>query len=99
MFLATNVDAAADARADVVMAKEGLKVKLALLMQQSNEPTVNAQERHAYASDEYRKYLEETLKPAVRNDHHNELKRKAAEATIDAWRTQEASIRATGKIG
>jgi hypothetical protein len=99
MFLALNVEKAAKARADKVMAEEGRKVKKALLMQQSNESNVNAQERHAYASPEYDKYLKETLGPAIYDDHFYELKRKSAEATIDAWRTQEASHRASGKIG
>jgi hypothetical protein len=99
MFLATNVEKAAKARADKVMAEEGRKVKKALLMQQSNESVVSAQERFAYASPDYGTYLEKTLRPAIYEDHFCELKRKAAEATIEAWRTQEANERASGKIG
>ena len=99
MFLATNVENAAKARADKVMAEEGRKIKKALLMQQSNESNVNAQERYAYAHPDYDKYRKETLGPAIYNDHFHELKRKVAEATVDAWRTQEASNRTLGKIG
>ena len=99
MFLATNIEEAARARANKVLAEEGRKIKKALLMGQSNEKHSTERERFAYAHPEYDEYNQSTLGPAIYNDHYHELKRKAAESTIDAWRTQEASHRALGKIG
>jgi hypothetical protein len=55
---------------------------------------VNAQERDALISPEYAEQIE-VLRQAVFNDELQKSHREAAQATIDAWRTQEASNRIT----
>lgn len=97
-YLRDSVEEAAQARANKVYLTEFRKTKKALLMQDCNEEAVNAQERYAYAHRDYQEVLQ-GLKEAVRQDARHEFRRKAAEAKIEAWRTQQANFRGMGKIG
>lgn len=96
-WLRDNVEDAAQARANKVYLTEFRKVKKAELMKQCNEEAVNAQERYAYAHPEYSKILD-GLKEAVLQDARCEFRREAANAKIEAWRTQQANYRGMGKI-
>jgi hypothetical protein len=96
-YLASNVEASAEARANKVFMVEGRKVKKAQLMNQSNEPSEAAKERFAYSHEEYQDHLE-ALKQAIYEDAKHEFRRAAYNATIDSWRTQNANIRAAEKV-
>ncbi len=96
-YLRDSVESAAQARANKVYLTEYRKTKKAELMQKSNEEAVNAQERFAYAHLEMKEMLL-GLKEAVYQDARHEFLRKAADAKIEAWRTQQASQRTMGKI-
>jgi hypothetical protein len=54
--------------------------------------SVSAQEREAYASDEYTKHLR-ALQMAIEIDEKHKFMRVAAEAKINAWQTMSANYR------
>lgn len=96
-YLARNVEPAAEARANKIFMVEGRKVKKAQLMGKCNEQAVGAQERYAYSHPDYLAHLEE-MKAAIYEDAKHEFRRDAYNATIEAYRTQQANIRAATKI-
>ncbi len=96
-YLAKNVEASAEARADKWLKVEGRKVKKAKLMSECNEPSEAAKERFAYAHIDYELYLQETAY-TIYEDAKHEFRRDAYNATIEAWRSQQANIRAAEKI-
>ncbi len=96
-YLRDSVEDAAQARADKVYLTEYRKTKKAELMSSCNEEAVNAQERFAYAHPEMKEMLR-GLREAVYVDARHEFLRKAADAKISAWQTQQASQRVMGKI-
>ncbi len=96
-YLAKNVEAAAKARAEKVYKEEGRKVKKAQLMNMSNEPSEAARERFAYSHEDYSAYLIE-MKAAIYENAKHDFRRDAYSATIEAWRTQQANIRAAERV-
>jgi hypothetical protein len=103
-FLRRNAFVAAKARAERIYCEEFRKSKKAILMKEfaakHNGPgdlPLGAQEREAYASKEYQEHLL-ALKIAVENDEKSRFGALSAQATIDAWRTQQANERTMGKI-
>lgn len=96
-YLRDNGDAAAQAKANRIYLVEYRKVKKAELMKQSNHEATNAQETFAYAHSEYKEFLL-GLKEAVYQDAKHDFMREAANAKIEAWRTQQANQRTMGKI-
>ena len=64
-----------------------------MLMKRSMENSVNAQEREAYAHEEYTAHLK-AIQEAVENEEYLRWKLVAAEAMVEVWRSQEASKRA-----
>ena len=95
-WMRDNADAAAAAAAEVIRAEEDLKSTLALVASASTAATIAAQEREARASVAVRKAIEERV-AAVYADRKFRLRYAAAEARIEAWRTQQANARAEGK--
>jgi hypothetical protein len=69
----------------------------AILMKQSLETAVNAQEREAYSHADYIKLLE-GLREAVETEERLRWEMVAAQARVEVWRSQEASNRAMDKI-
>jgi predicted Zn-dependent peptidase len=103
-FLRNNAFAAAKARAERIYLEEFRKSKKAILMKEAaakhngpNDLAIGAQERDAYASEEYQTLLL-GLKAAVENDEKCRFGALSAQAVIDAWRTQQANERTMGKI-
>ena len=86
----------ADAKAERVFLEEFRKSKKALLMKDSLEPTIGAQERDAYAHAEYIKLLE-GLRDAVAIEEKLRWDLIAAQARVDIWRTEQANLRNEGK--
>jgi hypothetical protein len=70
----------------------------AKLMGQSNEKSVNAQERFAYSHPEYEAHLK-LLQAAREDDEIHAYKFKAADKKLEVWRTQQSNQRAMGKTG
>jgi hypothetical protein len=60
------------------------------------ETAIGAQEREAYAHEEYKQLLN-GLKAAVEVEEELRWALVAAQARIEVWRSQEASNRAEGK--
>ena len=65
-------------------------------MKRSMETAIGAQEREAYAHEEYRQLLE-GLKVAVEAEEELRWALVAAQARVEVWRSQESSKRAEGK--
>ena len=95
-YILKNASKFAIARSDRVFIEEFRKSKKALLMQQSNEKVIAAQERDAYAHEEYIELLE-GLREAVRVEEGLRWELIAAQARIEIWRSQEATNRAQDK--
>jgi hypothetical protein len=86
----------ADAKAQRVFLEEFRKSKKALLMKQSIESALGAQERDAYAHAEYVELLK-GLKEAVAIEEKLRWDLIAAQARVDIWRTEQANLRNEGK--
>jgi hypothetical protein len=86
----------ADAKAQRVYLEEFRKSKKALLMKQSIEGALGAQERDAYAHAEYVELLK-GLKEAVAIEEKLRWDLIAAQARVDIWRTEQANLRNEGK--
>jgi len=86
----------ADAKAQRVYLEEFRKSKKALLMKQSIESALGAQERDAYAHAEYVELLK-GLKEAVAIEEKLRWDLIAAQARVDIWRTEQANLRLEGK--
>lgn len=96
-YLRTNAPKAAEAKAHRVYMEEFRKTVKAQQMAKLNNLPVNAQEREAYRSDEYKSHLD-ALKAAVYQDELNRWGMVAATSVIEAWRTQNANQRGMGKL-
>lgn len=96
-YLRRNANAAAKARAERVYVEEYRKVVKSTQMQKFEGLAIGIQERNAYAPPEYRQHLE-ALKQAVQLDEACRWGLVAAQATLDAWRTQQANKRTEAKI-
>lgn len=86
----------ADAKAQRVFLEEFRKSKKALLMKQSIEGALGAQERDAYAHAKYIELLE-GLRNAVAIEEKLRWDLIAAQARVDIWRTEQANLRNEGK--
>ena len=92
-WLRDNAVACAKARATRIYLEEYRKSIKALLMSKYQDLSVSAQERESYAHDDYISHLK-TLKEAIYQDERLRFFRASAEVKIEAWRTQQANIRA-----
>lgn len=95
--LIANAGKAAKARAERVYLEEFRKTIKSLQMQKYEGLAIGIQERNAYASAEYQQHLQ-ALKEAVQADEKCRWSMVAAQATLDAWRTQQANRRSESKI-
>jgi len=96
-FLRYKAKEAAEAKAHRLYMVEYRKTMKANVMQTHLDKPLAAQEREAYRSEEYIAHLD-ALKAAITQDVFYEWGRAAAEATIEAWRTQNANRRGEGKL-
>ena len=87
----------ANAKATRIYLEEFRKSKKALLMKQSLETAVNAQERDAYSHPEYLQLLND-LRAAVEAEETLKWHMVAAEARIEVYRTVSANNRALDKF-
>ena len=91
-FIQANAGKLAKAKAERIYIEESLRSTKSLQMQQHAGMTVSAQEREAYASDEYRTALE-GLKAAVEAEESLRWMMIAAQAKVEVWRTISANDR------
>ena len=89
-----NPEDAAAARANRLKLEYMLKHTKAMIMMGYKNIPVSAQERNAYNDKRYVQAIEDLCK-AVYKDELQKGYREAATTTIDAWRTQQASLRVT----
>jgi hypothetical protein len=95
-FLRTSAQEAAEARANVKYLAEFLKSKKAQIANSLNAKSIAAAESQALADPAYLQVLD-GYKVAVEKDAFHSFKREAAAAMIDAWRTQQSTLRAEGR--
>jgi hypothetical protein len=95
-FIRDNASAYAQAKAHVIYMTEYRKSLKAMLMTKCRDETIGAQERFAYAHQEYREHLM-ALSQAVEEQERLRWLMVAAEAKIEVWRSLESSARAEGR--
>lgn len=95
-YLRTNARPAAQARANRIYMEEYRKVVKAQIMRENAGLPLGAQEVAACSDARYKQHLE-ALQSAVEKDEYNRWMMVAAEAKIEAWRTQQANARAEAK--
>jgi len=91
-YIIKNAEKFAKAKAERIYLEEFRKSKKAILMKESFEETVGAQEREAYAHPEYKELLE-GLRAAIEREEKLRWDLVAAQARVDVWRSIEASNR------
>ena len=96
-YLRDNALPSAKARAERLYMEDYSKVVRAELMNQSNETAIGAQERFAYSHPDYAAHLD-ALRTAIELDEKHRFLLRAAEAKVEAWRSQQANQRAMGRI-
>lgn len=87
----------AQAKANRIYLEEYRKSLKAILMKRSMENAIGAQEREAYAHEEYVELLK-GLKEAVEIEEKLRWDLIAAQARVEVWRSQEASSRMESKL-
>ena len=91
-WLRDNAETAAKNRAERLYLEDYSRSLKALIMSEHLAEPLGAQERHAYSDIRYRNHLE-ALKISIYEDEKGRFLRSAAEAKIEAWRTQQANER------
>jgi translation elongation factor EF-Ts len=95
-YLRSNARAAAQAKANRIYAEEYRKVIKGQIMREHSNVALGAQEAIAYSDPRYAQHLK-AIQEAVEKDEYNRWMMTAAEAKVEAWRTQQANQRAEGK--
>ena len=95
-YILANAKKFAKAKAERVYLEEYRKSLKAILMKQSMEGAVNAQEREAYSHADYVQLLH-GLKEAVEIEEKLRWDLIGAQARVKIWRTEQANNRAEGK--
>lgn len=96
-YIIANANKFAKAKSERIYLEEYRKSLKALLMKRSLEESIGAQEREAYAHEEYRELLQ-GLKTAVEIEEKLRWDLIAAQARVEIWRTEQANLRAEGKV-
>ena len=97
-YLRDNARKAAQAKAERIYLEEYRKVVKALLMREVASESLGGQEARAYADKRYTTHLE-ALQGAIERDEYHRWMMVAAQAKIEAWRTQQSTQRVLGKLG
>ena len=95
-YMFANAKLFAKAKSERIYLEEYRKSLKALLMKRSLEDAIGAQEREAYAHEDYRKLLN-GLKAAVETEESLRWELIAAQTRVEIWRTEQANIRAEGR--
>lgn len=92
-YLRTNGKKAAQAKAERIYLEEYRKVVKAQIMREYDNKPLGAQEAIAYSDPRYTEHLK-VMKEAIERDEYHRWAQTAAEAKIEAWRTQSSNQRA-----
>lgn len=92
MFMRTEASKHAQAKADRIHIEQFRKSKKGLLMGDCEETTMAAKEAWAYAHPEYIELLD-GLKVAIQIEEEALWKMRAAQLTVEVYRTQQANAR------
>lgn len=98
-FILDNAPKYAKAKAERIYIEEFRKSKKAMLMQQAQRRNIDsavAQEREAYAHEEYIDLLK-GLSAAVEIEETLRWQLEAARLNTEIWRTEQANARAEGR--
>lgn len=95
-YIIANAKKFSRAKAERIYIEEYRKSLKALLMKRSLEETIGAQEREAYAHEEYRELLN-GLRAAIDIEERLRWELIAAQARVEVWRSEQANLRAEGK--
>jgi hypothetical protein len=95
-YIIKNAKHFAKAKAERVYMEEYRKSLKAILMKRSMENAIGAQEREAYAHDEYVALLK-GLQEAIEIEEKLRWDLIGAQARVEIWRTEQANNRAEGK--
>ena len=96
-YIIQNAGKFARAKANRVYIEEFRKSKKAILMQLSGQKVISAQERDAYAHDEYVELLD-ALREAVEIEEKLRWDLISAQARVEVWRTEQANNRVQDKL-
>lgn len=91
-YLRDNAETDAGKRASRIYVEEYRKSLKAQIMKEHADLPVSAQEREAYSDPRYVEHLR-AIEQAVFEDEKARFLRNAADAKIEAWRTENANIR------
>jgi len=97
-YLRSNATKAAQAKANRIYMEEYRKVVKAQIMREAMADSLGAQESRAYSDDRYTQHLK-AMREAINADEYHRWMMVAAQAKIEAWRTQQSNQRALGKVG
>ena len=95
-YLRENARKAAQAKAERIYMEEYRKTVKAQVMRETPSDSLGAQEARAYCDSRYVDHLQ-TMREAIEKDEYNRWMMVAAQAKVEAWRTQQANLRAEGK--
>lgn len=96
-YILLHAEEYAKAKAERTYIEQFRKSLKAILMQKSNETTIGAQEREAYAHPEMLTLIK-GLRLAVEAEEMFKWKLTAAEIRVDIWRTEQANNRQEFKV-
>lgn len=91
-YLRDSAAKSAKARAEREYVTEYRKVLKGQLMREHPSDPLGTQEAKAYADPRYIQHLQ-AIREACEADEHCRFLRDAAQARIDAWRTQSSNVR------
>lgn len=97
-YLRNNATKAAKAKAERIYMMEYRKVAKAQIMRENDDKALGAQEAIAYSDPRYVQHLQ-AMREAIEADEYHGWMMKAADAKIEAWRTQQSNARSLGKLG
>ena len=95
-YILLNGENFARAKSERIYLEEYRKSLKSILMKRSMENSLGAQEREAYAHDEYLQLLK-GLKEAIEAEEKLRWDLIGAQARVEIWRTEQANNRAEGK--
>jgi hypothetical protein len=97
-YLRNNATKAAKAKAERIYMVEYRKVAKSQIMRENDAKAIGVQEAIAYSDPRYVQHLK-VMRDAIEEDVYHEWMMKAADAKIEAWRTQQSNARSLGKLG
>ena len=92
-YMRDSAPKAAKAKAERIYVEEYKHVVKSQIMRENDDKSLGAQEAIAYADPRFTQHLE-AIKEAVEKDEYHRWMLKAAEAKLEAWRTQCSNQRA-----